>query len=57
MVFADETGSIVTIAANTTPDTYPQTFHPTKPAKYVLELPAGFSSAHGIAVGQKIVVQ
>ncbi len=56
MLFADTQGKILTIAANASPDSYPQTFHPGSPAKYVLELPAGFAAAHGIAVGQRIVI-
>lgn len=57
MIFADATGTIVTIAANAQPSSYPDIFNPTKPAKYVLEVPAGFAVIHGIAAGQKIVLQ
>ena len=51
IVWADETGKVVTIAENLSPDSYPQTFYPTSSALYVLEVPAGFVKAHGIAVG------
>jgi len=50
-------GTIVTIAHNVLPDSYPQATAPTAPARYVLELPGGYASRHGIAEGQKVVVQ
>jgi len=57
IVWADTNGFIVTIERDVSPVTYPKSFHPNVPAAYVLEVPAGFTKAHGIAVGQKIVVQ
>jgi hypothetical protein len=51
-----EDGTVVTIAPNTSPDSYPQSFRPTAPAHYVLELPAGFAAAHSIGVGSKFVL-
>ena len=61
IIWADRAGIITTIASNVSPDTYktvpPQHFSPTMPSSYVLEVPAGFAAAHGIAVGSKIVVQ
>ena len=48
-------GSIVYSKENVSPDTYPETFAPdTGLAKYVLELPAGFSAAHHIDIGEKV---
>ena len=57
IIFADAAGNIVTIYKNLSPETYPQQFYPTSPARYVLEVPAGFAQAHGLAVGQKIDMQ
>jgi uncharacterized membrane protein (UPF0127 family) len=57
IIFADAGGNIVTITPNLSPATYPNVYPPTSPATYALEVPAGFAAAHGIAVGQKIVVQ
>jgi uncharacterized membrane protein (UPF0127 family) len=57
IIFADKEGTIITIYPDLAPSTYPQSFRPTKPAYYVLEVPAGFAARHGIAVGDKIVVQ
>ncbi|MDB5225124.1 MAG: response regulator MprA [Candidatus Adlerbacteria bacterium] len=50
-------GTIVTIAPLVAPESFPEVFRPTQPARYVLEVPAGFAAKHGIAEGQKIVVQ
>lgn len=64
MLFANASGRIVTVEQNLSPASYnaqdPQAskiYYPAAPAKYVLEVPAGFAAAHGIAVGSKLVVQ
>ena len=57
IVWADASGAIVTVSSNVAPDTYPEkSFYPIAPARYVLELPAGFTTAHGIAAGSKLVL-
>lgn len=50
-------GTIVTIVHGVKPDSYPQTFGPTAPARYVLEVLGGFAARQGIAEGQRVVVQ
>ncbi|MBY0293713.1 DUF192 domain-containing protein [Patescibacteria group bacterium] len=62
MIFADEQGVIVKIYTNVSPESYfnqkpPQTFPSGTPVRYVLEVPAGYVEAQGIAIGQKIVVK
>lgn len=57
ILWADENGMIVTIEKNVSPATYPNSFYPTVPSSYVLELPAGFADALSIATGQQIVVK
>ncbi len=57
IIFAKADGTIVTIHPNVAPATYPESFRPSEPVRYVLEVSAGFVAAHGIAEGQKIVVQ
>jgi uncharacterized protein len=57
IIWADEEGTIVTIARNVSPESYPEAYTSTKPAKYVLEVNGGFSDIHGIAEGMRIVVQ
>lgn len=56
ILWADASGTVITIAADVAPDTYPEVFNPSAPARYVVELPAGFAAAHGIAEGTKIVL-
>ena len=57
IVWADANGTITTIDQGLSPETYPNVYRPSRPAKYVLEVPAGYAAKKGIAVGQKIVVQ
>ncbi len=61
MIFIDQSGRVVTIAADAKPESYlqnpPEVFYPTAPIKYVLEVPAGFAQQYGIAVGSKVVLQ
>lgn len=57
IVWADDTGGVVTVAHDISPDTYPQVFYPTEPARYVLEVPAGFTTVHGVAEGSKLMVK
>lgn len=56
ILWADQSGTVVTIWPNLSPATYPQSFHPASPAQYVLELPANFAAQNGIAVGSKISI-
>ena len=64
MLFADQSGRIVTIYSDVPASSYnasnpqaSQVFYPSAPVTYVLEVPAGFAKAHGIAEGQTIVLK
>lgn len=62
MIFADEQGVIVKIYKDASPESYfnqhpPQIFPSEMSVRYVLEVPAGYAEAQGIAIGQKIVVK
>jgi uncharacterized membrane protein (UPF0127 family) len=57
IVWANSDGIIVTVESEVSPATYPTSFHPTAPAAYVLELPAGYAKKHNIAKGGQIVVK
>jgi uncharacterized membrane protein (UPF0127 family) len=57
MIWVGPQDIVVTIKSDVAPDSYPQSFYPTSPAIYVLEVPAGFAVQHGIADGTKVVVQ
>lgn len=56
MIFADENRRILNIAESTTPMSK-QTYSSRGPAKYVVEVRAGFSKRHGIEEGMKIQFQ
>ena len=49
-------GSVVHIAPSISPDSYPQSFTPPLPARYVLEVRAGFATEHEIGVGSKLQI-
>lgn len=51
MIWISADKKVVYIVANAAPETYPSSFVPTEPARYVLEVPAGFAARHGISVG------
>ena len=57
MLWVDAEGTIVFIAHEVQPESYPQAIAPTGPTRYVLELPGGYAARQGIAEGQKVVVQ
>ncbi len=44
-------GRVVDIAANLSPGTYPRSFAPQRPSRFVLEVPAGFVEAHRVQIG------
>lgn len=50
----DDDMHVVAIKENADPSSYPETFYPESSARYVLEVPAGFTLAHGIARGDKV---
>ncbi len=54
ILWIDENWTIVDITENVQPESYPQTFRPQTPAKYVLEINAGLSKDLNIKRGDKI---
>lgn len=57
IIWIDETFSVVEIAENITPDTYPTVFYPPSPVKYVLELAQGESARIEIKKGQTLFLK
>ncbi len=51
IVWISAEGKIVHIAKSVSPSTYPTSFEPPLPVRYVLELPAGYTDQHKIAIG------
>lgn len=52
LVWIDASHKIVDITESVAPDTYPQIFYPNSPVTAVLELNAGFSTKHGLSIGE-----
>lgn len=55
IIWVDAAGTIVHIASNVQPSSYPQSFAPATPARYVLEVPAGYTAARGITKGDLVI--
>lgn len=54
IIWLDETGTIMGIEGNISPATYPKTFSPQEPVRYVLETRSGEAQTQGWSVGTKI---
>ena len=54
IIWIDENKKIVAISENISPSTYPNSFSPTDPVKYVLEVNAGWAEKNGVEVGDFI---
>lgn len=53
VIWLDQNKTVVDLATDLTPDSYPQSFKPKQTALYVLEVPSGFVTRHSIVVGDK----
>lgn len=51
IIWLDARLRIVDMWENASPDSFPEVVMPKVPARYVLEVPAGFAAAHSLAVG------
>ena len=56
MIWVDASSTVVYIEEEVSPESFPKSFRPTKPARYVVETVAGFSEEHNIGVGDKIIL-
>ncbi|NCT01821.1 DUF192 domain-containing protein [Candidatus Parcubacteria bacterium] len=56
ILWLDETGVIVHIEKNISPDTYPTSFSSPVPAWYVVEANAGFVDSQGITIGEIVTM-
>ncbi|OGG54896.1 hypothetical protein A3D62_00065 [Candidatus Kaiserbacteria bacterium RIFCSPHIGHO2_02_FULL_49_11] len=57
IAWLDEKLQIIDVARDIAPETYPAAFYPKAPARYILELPAGFLKAHRIEIGNTAMVE
>lgn len=53
IIWLSRSGDIVHLEKSVSPESYPHSFLPTRPAYFVLEVPAGFSDTHGIKIGDR----
>lgn len=51
IIWLDEAMQVVDIKENATPESYPETFRPRRPASYVLEVSSGYTKENGIYIG------
>ena len=51
IIWIDENKKIIAISENISPETYPASFSPSEPVKYVLEVNAGWSETNEVGVG------
>lgn len=54
MIWINKDKQVVFIKEHATPESYPETFTPTSPALYVLEVPDGFVKNHEVKVGDVV---
>ncbi len=57
VIWLDEQLRIVDIKKDFTPQSYPEIASPKQPARFVLEVPAGFSTANGFVEGMEAVLK
>ena len=56
ILWLNEHGGVVHAEYAVAPETYPKIFSPPEPAWYVLEVPAGYASERGIALGSTFLL-
>ena len=55
LIWIDANGEIVEITRNVSPTTYPKSFLPPSPIKYVLEVNAGWADKNNVKVGNEVM--
>lgn len=54
IIWIDDKGNIIGVEKNVSPDTFPNSFSPSSPVKYVLEVNANWSDENNIKIGDKL---
>lgn len=57
IIWLDEAKHVVFIKENATPESFPEAFTNTQPAKYVVEVVAGFAKEHGVEIGTTMLIE
>lgn len=52
-IWLDQAGRVIEIAHNIPPSSYPASFEPPVPAKFIIEVPTGWTRAAGIRLGDQ----
>ncbi|MEK7151911.1 MAG: DUF192 domain-containing protein [Patescibacteria group bacterium] len=55
IIWIDESFHVADITEEVSPGSFPNTFSPALPVRYVLEVPAGFIKKHGITKGEQVI--
>lgn len=56
ILWINEDNQIVDMEENVSPDTYPTVFTPDAPAKYVLEVMAGWAAENDVEIGDTVII-
>ncbi len=56
IIWVSGSGEIISITERAEPESYPLTFSPPDPVKYVLEVPAGFAEKKEVKIGDMMVI-
>lgn len=56
VLWLSDEGIVLHIEQNLSPDSYPTDYTSERPARMVLELPAGFVEAHHVTLGSKVTI-
>ena len=54
MIWIDDNGRIIAIDKTVPPESFPKTFSPPSPIKYVLEVNAGWSNSNNVQIGDSM---
>ena len=54
IIWINDDLNVVSIDGELSPETYPTTFSPSEPVKYVFEAPSGFSKKNSVKIGDKV---
>lgn len=57
ILWFNENLQLVYVKENAKPSSYPEVFTPSSPARFVLEVPAGFVKKNGVVLGETVSVQ
>ena len=57
IVWFDENLSIVSIKISVAPETYPEAFYPSRPARFVLEISSGAVEKYRLEVGNQVLLR